>query len=242
MPLTGPAHSILFLPAGFIALIVVIVALVIVVAVVAHFQEKKRSQELQGIAENNGWRFIDRDRKDRPERYRRFTPFGQGHSRYAFNIMTGVEQDTPFELFDYHYAVTTHNGKSSSTQHYYHKVCALKMPLESPGLTIKREHIGHKLLGAVGAGDINFESDEFSRRYWVKSPDRRFAYDVIDARTMQYLLDNQGWHWEWNGDTLIVHRKGKLRPGAARKPLNKALGFERLLPRHLLAEQQVRSR
>ena len=33
-----------------------------------------------------------------------------------------------------------------------------------------------------------FESAEFSRRFHVSSPDKRFAYDVIDPRMMEFLL------------------------------------------------------
>ncbi len=206
-----------------------------VAAIVLHFvREKKRRQELQELARQEGGGFIEKDRNERPDRYNHFTPFGKGHTRYAFNILSGEQGGAPFEVFDYHYAVTTHTGKSSSTSHYYHKVCTLRMPIRAPGLSIQKEHIGHKLMGAVGAEDINFESDEFSRKYWVKCDDRRFAYDVIHSRMMEFLLHNPGWHWQWQGDALLVHQKGKLRPAKAKKMLKVADGFRGLLPRHLL--------
>jgi hypothetical protein len=239
-PLQTP--PLLFLPAWFIALFVLFVTVAITLAIMTHLKEKKRAETLQEHAQANGWDYLSRDRDDRPRRYRGFTPFGQGHTRYAFNVMTGEHEGTHFELFDYHYAITKNSGKNTSTTHYYHKICTLTMPIPSPGLTIQREHIGHKILGAVGAGDINFESDEFSRRYWVKSKDRRFAYDVIDARTMEFLLDNPGWHWQWNGNTLLLHKQGKLGPHKASKMLRTAHRFKELLPRHLLAENMATTR
>ncbi len=57
-----------------------------------------------------------------------------------------------------------------------------------PDLLIRREGLFDKLAGAFGFDDIDFESVEFSRRFHVKSPDKRFAYDVIHARMMEFLL------------------------------------------------------
>ena len=36
--------------------------------------------------------------------------------------------------------------------------------------------------------DIDFESDEFSRKFYVQSSDRKFAYDVLHPRMMEFLL------------------------------------------------------
>lgn len=233
--MTPTSAPLLNIPTFFIVFIVIAVLIGVIAWVVHHMREKKRSEQMQALARQNGWAYTDRDREKRPKRLRGFTPFGQGHSKYAFNIMTGKKDGVDFELFDYHYATTSRSRKNNSTQHHYVKVCTLVMPIEAPGLTIKREHVGHKLLKSVGAGDISFESDAFTRRYWVRCKDRRFAYDVIDARTMQFLLDNPGWHWEWNGDTLVVHQKGRLKPESAEKLLRTAIAFQKLLPRHLLA-------
>ncbi len=232
-----PAHTYAFIPTGILLLFLFVLAIG-VAAMILHFvREKKRREELQELARQEGWGFIEKDRDDRPERYNHYTPFGKGHTRYAYNIMNGEQAGAPFEVFDYHYAVTTHTGKSSSTTHYYHKVCVLRMPIAAASLSIQKEHIGHKLMGAVGAEDINFESDEFSRKYWVKSDDRRFAYDVIHTGMMEFLLKHPGWHWQWQGHTLLVHKKGKLGPATAKRMLKTASGFRDLLPRHLLADR-----
>jgi hypothetical protein len=43
--------------------------------------------------------------------------------------------------------------------------------------------------GFFGFDDIDFESSEFSSRFIVKSADKRFAYDVIHPRMMEFLLE-----------------------------------------------------
>jgi hypothetical protein len=57
-----------------------------------------------------------------------------------------------------------------------------------PDLLIRREGIFDKIAGVLGFDDIDFESSEFSRKFCVKSGDKRFAYDVIDPRMMEFLL------------------------------------------------------
>ena len=83
------------------------------------------------------------------------------------------------------------------------------MPIASPGLTIANEQWGHKLIDALGAEDIDFESDEFSRAYWVKSSDRKFAYDALHPRAMQALLEHRTpFKWEWKGTLLLLVGNG----------------------------------
>lgn len=226
----------------FFVLMVGLVLLVAVIGILAWQQEKKRREALRAIAAREGWSFQDKDTRDIPKRYEGFEPFGQGHTRYAFNIMRGRYEEAPFELFDYHYAVTTSNGKSSQTHHYYHRVCMVEMPLASPGLSIKDEHLGHKIMDALGGEDIDFESDEFSRRFWVRCPDRRFAYDVIHTGMMEYLLPLRKWTWQWRGTWLVVVHQGKLRPADVRSTLALAQGFRARVPRHLLPQTAAPAR
>ena len=58
----------------------------------------------------------------------------------------------------------------------------------TPDLLIRPEGLFDKIKGAFGFDDIDFESEEFSRRFHVKSSDRRFAYDVLHPRMMEFLL------------------------------------------------------
>jgi hypothetical protein len=57
-----------------------------------------------------------------------------------------------------------------------------------PDLIIRPEHFFDRFAGVFGFDDIDFESAEFSKSFFVKSRDRRFAYDVIDARMMEFLM------------------------------------------------------
>ena len=90
---------------------------------------------------------------------------------------------------DFRYKITTHTGKSTQTRTYRFSYLILHLPFDGvPDLLIRREGVLDKIAGAFGFDDIDFESAQFSRRFHVKSPDKRFAYDVIDPRMMEFLL------------------------------------------------------
>src|SRR5205085_4299284 len=81
---------------------------------------------------------------------------------------------------DYSYKITRSNGKTTSTSTYRFSYLIVKVPFpDTPGLLIRPETLMDKVAGALGFDDIDFESEEFSRRFLVKSPDKKFAYDVV---------------------------------------------------------------
>ena len=90
---------------------------------------------------------------------------------------------------DFRYRVTQSTGKSSSTTTYRFSYLIVHLPYTAlPDLLIRPEGIFDKLAGAFGFDDIDFESSEFSRAFHIKSPDKRFAYDVVHPRMMDFLL------------------------------------------------------
>ena len=60
-----------------------------------------------------------------------------------------------------------------------------------PEVSITREGILERALDLVGLGDIELESDEFNRRFALRSPDRRFAVTLVDARMIDFLLSTE---------------------------------------------------
>lgn len=160
----------------------------------AYLQEKKRREALSALAKELGWRFDPARDRGHDSEYSCFEVFRRGHSRSAFNTLTGTfEIDGRIyqaKAGDFTYKVTTHNGKSSSTTTYRFSYIIIHMPWRTPDLLIRREGLFDKLAGVFGFGDINFESAEFSRRFHVRSPDRKFAYDVLHPRMIEFMLSS----------------------------------------------------
>lgn len=173
-----------------------VIAGIVLVGVVGYFAwlvEKKRREALAALAAQLGFRFDPSRDRDHDDEYAHFEIFRRGHSRAAHNTLSGeLEIDGrrwPAKMGDFTYKITQHSGKSTSTQTYRFSYLILHMPWpDVPDLLIRREGMFDKIAGALGFDDIDFESAQFSRLFHVSSADKRFAYDVIDPRMMEFLL------------------------------------------------------
>lgn len=194
----------------------------------AKLARDRRRKRMAAWAAQRGYRFTAED-PQLSQGFAHFEPFGRGHSRKARHVVRGTVAGNTFVVFQYEY--TTGYGKNR--EHHVHQICALRMPLSSPGLVVRREHVGHKIFDALGGEDIDFESDEFSRRFWVRSPDRRFAYDILHPRMMEYLMPLDRYLWQWKGKALLLSTADHIEPARAEAMLNAAAGLVALLPRHL---------
>jgi hypothetical protein len=58
-----------------------------------------------------------------------------------------------------------------------------------PDVLVRSENLFDKVSSMLGFDDIDFESSEFSRKFCVKSPDKRFAYDLFTPRMMEFFLE-----------------------------------------------------
>ena len=150
--------------------------------------ERKRRLILKALARNIGLGFdpgIDR----LLHRSYAHSVFQKGHSRQAknnlFGIMTLAGHSIHVRMGDYRY-VTGH-GKHRQTHRT--SFALFHLPFAgTPDLLIRKENIGDKMLGGIGFDDIDFESEEFNRAFWVKSENKKYAYDVIHPGMMEFLL------------------------------------------------------
>ncbi|MHC5210477.1 MAG: hypothetical protein ACYTG2_07160 [Planctomycetota bacterium] len=157
---------------------------------------KQRREALAALAAELGWRFDPSRDTSHDEEYAHFEVFRRGHSRSAYNTLTGtLEVDGrrwPVKTGDFLYKVTSSNGKTTTTHTHHFSYLILHLPFSGvPDLLIRREGLFDKLAGVFGFDDIDFESEEFSRRFCVKSPEKKFAYAVVHPRMMEFLLAEQ---------------------------------------------------
>ena len=150
--------------------------------------DRKRRAALEAVARRLGLGF-DPGVDSRLHDAYSHSVFQKGHSRQAknniFGIMTLSGHSIHVRMGDYRY-VTGH-GKHRQTHRISY--AAFQLPfVGTPDLLIRRENIGDKLIGGIGFDDIDFESEEFSRAFWVKSQNKKHAYDVIHPKMMEFLL------------------------------------------------------
>lgn len=188
---SGPAS----LPPVEVVLVAAILAIAIAVGILSWRAERRHQEALQQLAERLGFRFDPGPDKAHDGCYEQFEIFRRGHSRAAIYTMTGsleiLGRRCAARCGDFRYKVTRKSGKSSSTTTYRFSYLIVHLPWQTPPLLIRPEGIFDKIAGAFGFDDIDFESAEFSRRFYVKSTDKRFAYAVIHPRMMEFLMREQ---------------------------------------------------
>jgi hypothetical protein len=93
---------------------------------------------------------------------------------------------------DYRYTIESGGGKNKSSKTYRLSYLVVDISTYAfPKLLIRPENFLDKVAGAVGFDDIDFESHEFSKNFYVSSTDKRFAYDLIDPRMMEFLMKGE---------------------------------------------------
>ncbi len=192
-----------------IPVILAVVAVAVYLGYLAQKAEKARVAAMAALAQSRGWLFTTESDPHHDERYRQFSVFCQGHSRRAYNTITGTHEINghphPVRMGDYVYQVTSHNGKTTTTTTYKLSYLILHLPYPMvPSLTIRREHLFDKIGAAIGFDDIDFEYSEFSRKFMVKSSDKRFAYDVVTPRMMEFLMASPGRSIDLDGGAICI--------------------------------------
>lgn len=93
-----------------------------------------------------------------------------------------------------------------------------------------REGIFSKIAQAVGYDDIDFESHEFSRKYCVRSRNKKFAYDICNPRMIEYLLANRDLTIEIENRALGIGFDSRLDPSKIEVNLKRLVRVRRLIP------------
>ena len=209
---------------------VILIAVIAIVALgVQAYLSSIRRKELATVAARLGLSFSPGTNRDLPGSYRFLNKLDCGSNRYAQNVISGVFRGAPVLVFDYHYQVQS--GKN--THHYSFSFFILTLPRAFPELTIVREGVLSKLAQAVGYEDIDFESYEFSRRFCVRSKDKRFAYDFCNAQMMEYLLANDDLAIEIENDALALAFGSCLSGAEIERNLNRLAEVRAGMPSYL---------
>ncbi|MFC3491240.1 hypothetical protein [Glycomyces rhizosphaerae] len=137
----------------------------------------------------------------------RQVPFTYGSGHQALDVLRGTFRDVHLHCFQLRYQVSS--GESTSTHDY--QVVAISLPAMRPLLDIAHENSMSRRFDK----DIQFENRAFNDKFKIASPSPRFAYDVIHARTMEWMLADARAHtirWRFEGAWLLTFRRGKLNP------------------------------
>jgi hypothetical protein len=216
--------------------IVVIVIIAVLFIVYRFFASCKRRQELANWALSKGLFFIAGKDSSFDSQYPGFDCLQKGHDRYAYNIMSGALAGREFLGCDYHYAI----GSGKSRSEHFFSLVIIKSPIPLEPLLIRPETFSDKLAELVGFNDIDFESAEFSKKFYVKSPDKKWAYDIIHPQMMEFLMNSPEFSIQLDSLSVIVYRDARFSPAEFEDAANLANGIFERIPDYVAQNQRIR--
>ena len=198
----------------------------------------KRRKELAAWAQAHGLGFSAGREEDIEYRYPNFQCLHQGDNRYACNVMQGRWHERECAAFDYHYETHSTDGRGGQqTEVHEFSAVVLASPVPLKPLSIRHEGFFDKVAEFFGLDDIEFESAEFNRRFHVKSPDKKWAFDVIHQRTMEFMLSMPDFSLQFGADAVIAWRNRKLKPAEFGQAADLIAGILDRLPEYLVKQQ-----
>lgn len=210
------------------AIFILVFFAVIAGLIISFLAAKKQREELRNLAMQLWLNFTASDPFGIFMAYS-FDCLNRGHSRHAENFIHGRLGNYDIKAFDYSY--TTGNDKNKTTHYCSAVIMDTDVPLKP--LAIRPENMFDRLAEMVGFDDIDFESEEFSRKFHVKSPDKKFAYDVIHPRMMEFLLKKSKWNIEILGRSVIIYNYKRFSVPEYKSAIDFANGFLGQFPDYL---------
>lgn len=202
----------------------------------AYHLKQKRREALALFAFQNGFEY-SRDDPFHLVSGHPFRLFSLGDGRGCENVLSGTWQGMPMKAADYWYYTESTDSDGHTRRSYVRfSIAITELEGSLPQLLLDRESLSTRLADHLGFRDIEFESEQFNRQFQVKSADRQFAYRLIDARMMRWLLAAEGgFGFEVAGESLLVH-SARRGPTELIPLFGMAKGFRDHIPRLVWAE------
>lgn len=215
----------------------IIVVLCIIGAMVwGIYAGKKRRDAMTLLAERLDLHFHHERNYQLADRYSFLDKLRQGSNQYAYNILSGAYQGHDVAAFDFHYETYSRDKDGRRQTHHHHfSFFVLTLPKYFPELTIAREGFFSKIAQAVGYDDIDFESHEFSKRFVVRSKDKKFAYDFCNAQMIDHLLGHSDINLEVDQNMLAIGFGSCLKVEEIEPHLNNLIQIRSLMPDYLFS-------
>lgn len=218
-----------------ILIIVGFAALMIGLVIWSLLAEKKRKEALANLARTLRLSFSPEKDRGLAKQLSFLDKTRSGSNRYCTNVMRGTYQSHEILAFEYHYETHSTNSKGGrQTHHHWLSFVTLQLPKSFPELTVAPEGFFSKVAQAVGFDDIDFESAEFSRKYVVRSKERKFAYDFLHARAIEFILEHPVHHLEVEYDRLAIAKNRRFKLENLQPRLEELVQLRNLMPNYLL--------
>lgn len=206
--------------------------MIVIIFVISSQVEKKRTEALLTMSSEMGMTFKAKDSsKEAKALVSSFGLGNKGHSQSCKNIMKGEAGGLQTTILDHFYKI----GSGKDAQRYHQSVLIFEQPdLPMPSFQLRPENLGDKIKSVFGRKDIDFDdSPEFSKQYYLVGANEKEVRNLFSPRLRSFLVRNQGWYLEANGNYLLLFRAGhRVKP-----PQMTAFLQEGLTLKNALADQ-----
>lgn len=161
-----------------------------------------------------------------------FHLFQLGDGRGCENVVWGEWHGLNIKESDYWYYTESRDSEGHTSRSYHRfSIVLADVPAFLPRVSIEKENLLTRLADTLSFHDLDFESEEFNRMFQIRAGDREFAFKLIDARMIRWLLSTQGsFGFEVNGAAMLVWC-GRRGPTALVPLLGSATLFRDHIPR-----------
>ncbi len=192
---------------------------------------KKRRDEMGELVATLGLQFSSERNYQVTKHYAFLDKLRQGSNRYAYNMISGTYQGHSVAAFDYHYETHSTDSKGHrQTNHHHFSFFILTTEKYCPELMIAKESFFSKITPPLGYDDIDIESHEFSKKFIVRSRDKKFAHDFCNARMIDHLLGHPDIHIEVDQNLLVLGLGFKLEAEQIETRLKQLIEIRNLMP------------
>ncbi|MBI1369188.1 MAG: hypothetical protein GC162_11115 [Planctomycetes bacterium] len=169
-----------------------------IVSVVIFRRQRSRSRMVAYWARRRGLAFDAAQNQDLLDDCQ-FRILRRSRQSYAWNVCSGTFGPRPLIAMD----VFSNNQRFSAL--------IIRTPFDFKPLLVRPNESLDIVAELAGWEDIHFESAEFSRKYHVRADDRKWAYDVLHPRAIEFILKHAPYHVEFQGRSAAVHQNCEWR-------------------------------
>jgi hypothetical protein len=152
------------------------------------------------------------------------------------NVLAGRWQDLPVKEADYWYSTRESVGGQVGRYRSYFSIVVVDLAAAMPYVSVQTKNLFTGAPGQPGMHEIDFESEDFNRKFSVTAPDKEFAIKLIDAGMIQWLMSTGGeFAFDLGGCNLLVWC-GQLPATGLARLFDAATGFTDHIPHVVWAE------
>jgi hypothetical protein len=210
---------------NLLLLVLLAIGVGVAVTVRRRYVARERRRILALFAASEGLLFNPGRDRGFVREYFFFDCLQQGYSHYAYNILSGELAGLTMTGFDYRYVS---GGENKKVYRFSAVLVASPRPLRP--LLVRPPTVLDRIGAFVGLGGIDFESAEFSGRFFVKAANPRWAHDVFHPRMKEFFLAEPHFSLQLDRDAIIAWRDSCFSPEDFRQACLFVRGFLERLP------------